>query len=770
MSRPLTFLCLLALCFQTALAQKATVYGKVVDASTGEPLIAATVRSGEIGVITDFDGAYSLELEPGQHGLAIRYVGYQPLNKTVRLDAGQSLEWNAFLEVEAAVLQTATVTSGKFEKPLSEVTVSLEVLRPDLVKSTGKVTIDEALEKIPGVTIIDGQANIRGGSGYAQGAGSRVLLMVDDMPILTADAGFPNWDDVPIENIAQVEVVKGAASALYGSSALNGIINVRTAYPKAKPETEVAAWYTSYMSPKDERLKWWDSAPYTYGASLAHRRKIGKLDLVLGGYLLRENDYNGYQDPDDPAGGIKNAYRRFGRTNISTRYRLTDRLTIGLNGNFNVGETGAFLYWKSDTAAYLAAPNTFSNRERIRFNIDPFINYYDKGGNRHRLQGRFYNVDNNNDMDQSNSSDMYYGEYQFQRQIQPAELVVTAGAVVSGTAISAELYGDTTYTSRNIATYIQVEKKLLDRLNLSGGFRYENNLLISPAYYNELKQDTITKERESRPVFRIGANYRVGEATFFRASWGQGYRFPTVAEKFIRTNAGFIRVLPNPSLGSETGWSAELGVKQGFRINGFEGFVDLAGFISQYQDMIEFNFIGQGFKSVNIGGTNIRGFEATIAGRGEVLGVPLSLLTGYTYVDPKFDEFGLDAPEGSQALFNAQSSSEMTTNVLKYRSRHLFKFDLEGSYKGFFLGTEVFYNSQLVAIDNLFEVLLAGVKRFRDDNPNGYTLLNLRTGYNFTEDIRLTLLLNNTANVEYTTRPALMEAPRNLTARVDYKF
>lgn len=758
MSKLFTFFCLLALCLQYATAQNATITGKVVDASTGEPLIAATIRSGDIGTVSSFDGAYSLELEAGAYALTFQYVGYKAFNQDVKLAAGETLKLDAFLEVEAAVLQTATVTSGKFEKPLSEVTVSLEVLRPDLVKSTGKVTIDQALEKIPGVTIIDGQANIRGGSGYSQGAGSRVLLMVDDMPILTADAGFPNWDDVPVENIAQVEVVKGAASALYGSSALNGIINVRTAYPKAKPETEAAAWYTYYMNPKDERLKWWDKAPYASGASLAHRRKIGKLDLVLGGYLVREEGYN------------KDTYRRFGRANFSARYRVNDRLTVGLNGNFNFGKTAAFLYWASDTMGYIAAPNTLSYRERTRFNIDPFATYYDKGGNRHRLQGRFYNVDNRNDQEQSNSSDMYYGEYQFQRQIKQAELVVTAGAVLSGTAISAELYGDTTYTSRNIAAYVQLEKKLLDRLNLSGGFRYENNLLISPAYYNENKQDTLAKERESRPVFRIGANYRVGEASFFRASWGQGYRFPTVAEKFIRTNAGFIRVLPNPSLGSETGWSAELGVKQGFRISSFEGFIDLAGFISKYQDMIEFNFIGQGFKSVNIGGTNIKGFEATIAGRGEILGVPVSLLTGYTYVDPEFEEFGLDAPEGSQALFNAQSSSEMNTNILKYRSKHLFKFDLEGNYKGFFLGTEVFYNSQLVAIDNLFEVLLSGVRSFREEHSNGYTLLNLRTGYEFSDGVRLTLLLNNTANIEYTTRPALMEAPRNLTARVDYKF
>ncbi len=754
-----TFILLLAgLCQQFAFAQKASIYGTVKDAATGEPLIAATVRAGTQGTVTDIDGSYSLELDAGKHTIAFRYVGYQLLNQTIELAAGESAELNAELEQEAAVLQTATVTSGKFQKPLSEVTVSLEVLRPGLIQSTGKTSMDDALEKVPGVTIIDGQANIRGGSGFAQGAGSRVLLLVDDMPILSADAGFPNWNDVPIENIAQVEVVKGAASALYGSSALNGIINVRTAYPKTKPETEAAVFYTRYMAPKNEQLKWWDSAPYQVGASLAHRRKIGKLDLVLGGYYLDDQDY--YQD----------AYNRYGRFNFNTRYRASDRLTIGLSGNFNAGESSSFLYWKSDTAAYIPNPATLARRERVRFNIDPVINYYDGAGNRHRLQGRFYSTNNDNDANQANASRLYYGEYQFQRQISEAEVVLTAGGVISGSSIEAELYGDTTFTSRNIAAYVQADKKIGGRLNLTAGFRYEGNLLDNPGFIFNEQKDTVppSEERESKPVLRLGMNYKAAQATYLRASWGQGYRYPTVAEKFIVTNAGFLQILPNPALGSETGWSAELGVKQGFRISGFEGFIDLAGFVSRYQDMIEFNFTTRGFQAVNIGETSIQGLEVTVAGRGKVLGVPLSLLSGYTFIDPRFDQFGLNAAEGSQALFNAQSSSS-EENILKYRSRHLLKFDLEAEHKGLVAGVELFYNSQVEAVDQLL-TFIAGVRSFRENHPNGFTVLNFRAGYHFTDFLKFTLLLNNSLNTEYTLRPALMEAPRNLTARLDFKF
>ena len=217
------YLLLIFLSFSVLLtAQQTLLTGRVTDAKTGEPLIAATISLQGQGTVTNFDGFYELEADAGTHLLKASYVGYETYETEVNLPEGGTIELNMALDPRATVLETATVTSGKFEKPLSKVTVSLEVLQPDLIENTGKVSIDEALEKLPGVTIIDGQANIRGGSGYSQGAGSRVLLLVDDIPILSADAGFPNWDDVPIENIAQVEVVKGAGSALYGSSALNG--------------------------------------------------------------------------------------------------------------------------------------------------------------------------------------------------------------------------------------------------------------------------------------------------------------------------------------------------------------------------------------------------------------------------------------------------------------------------------------------------------------------------------------------------------------------
>ena len=79
--------------------------------------------------------------------------------------------------------------------------------------------------------------------------------MIDDLPALQADAGYPNWDDIPVENINQIEVIKGAASAIYGSAALNGLIHVRTNYATATPVTKASVFYNFTMTPKDKSQK-----------------------------------------------------------------------------------------------------------------------------------------------------------------------------------------------------------------------------------------------------------------------------------------------------------------------------------------------------------------------------------------------------------------------------------------------------------------------------------------------------------------------------------
>ncbi|MBP6183726.1 MAG: TonB-dependent receptor [Saprospiraceae bacterium] len=745
-------LILLFLWLPVELAAQSTsgISGTVIDQKTGERLTGATILAGGIASITNYDGGYSLDLLPGIYSVQVSYVGYEQLTLDITIESGVYLVLNAELIPSALMLETATVTSGRYERPLGETTVSLDIIKPRFVEHVNAISIDEALDRIPGVNMIDGQANIRGGSGFSYGAGSRVMLLVDDIPALQSDAGFPNWGDLPIENLEQIEVLKGAASALYGSSALNGIVNVRTAFAKSTPVTKVASFYTAYLTPKDKSARWWSNSPSTYGVNMAHRQKFGKLDLTSSMFYVNTRSV------------VQDAYDEQGRITLGLRYRLTDRLAVGINSNFNTGRSQSFFLWGNDTnGAYMGGgANNNSQSKKVRFFIDPYINYYDRTGSQHKLLGRIYQINNDNNLNQSNNSSLYYGEYQFQKNLSAWELVLTAGGLATYSAINAELYSDTTFSSRNMAAYLQLEKKAFEWLTLTGGVRLEHNAILTP---DSIAGEFVPQEanKETKPIFRLGLNAQLSSFTFLRASWGQGYRFPTIAEKYIRTVFGGFQVIPNLQLRSETGWSAELGLKQGIKMGSWNGFIDIAGFWSEYQDMMEFTMvILPKFQSQNIGNTVIRGLEVAWSGEGMIYNKPLSMMVGYTYIQPKYKVFGE----------REMATSSANYNVLKYRFRHSVKADIELPLSNWFtLGASYQFNSHMEAIDAIFN-LIPGVLNFRTGNNSGFHVLDFRAGFELHPKLEAWIILKNALNQAYTMRPAQMEAPRNLTLRLAWKL
>lgn len=748
----LLFGILILMCSFSVLAQKATVYGEVFD-ENGDPLIGATVRTADYGTTTDENGKYRLSLNAGTYTVLYSYIGYSETTKTLTLTENQQLEVNVALSEGVEILKTATVTSGRYEKPLGEVTVSLEVIKPTLIENSNTIQVDEVLTKVPSLTIVDGQANIRNGSGYSYGAGSRVLLLVDDLPALQGDAGFPNWDFVPVENISQVEVLKGAASALYGSSAMNGIINIRTAYPTAEPYTKISTFVTGYGSPKNEAMKWWSDTTVTpgiVGFSFAHRQKFGKLGLVLGAYGVGDQSFR------------KEEYKNYGRFNVNTSYLVTDELLVGVNVNVQRGNNANFFLWQNDTTgALLPMDNTVTTNKNSKLIIDPYVTYT-KGNSKHKLAGRFFDINNKqaNDLaDQSIKSRQLYGSYQFQQNFEASDLILTAGIVGSRTVINAALYGDSTYRTSNSAVFLQLDKKLIDKLNLSLGVRYERNTIASPN----------NAAKEQKPVMRAGANYQLGQATYLRGSFGQGYRFPTVAEKYISTSLGAINIFPNDTLTSETGWSTEIGVKQGFKIGNFKGYFDAVYYWMEYNNMMEFIFDNYGnslntfgFASLNIGNTRVRGVDLSAAGFGKIGKIETALLTGYTYSSPKYKDF--------EAVDLAKNSS--TENVLKYRFNHTFKADLYLTYEKISLGWSTQTYSFMENIDWVFtqDFAVNGAGRFRD-NHNGLTVVSdLRLAYEIIKDLKVSFLVKNIMKEEYALRPGLLNAPRSFSVRVDYKL
>lgn len=768
------------MCISAAWAQSAKVKGTVKDSVSNDPLYGATIQVGDAIQMTDFEnGAFLFELEAGNHVLNVSYLGYSPKSIPVTLTAGQELDLPVVLAEAETILEQATITSSKFEKPLGEVTVSLEVVSPEFIKNTNAVSVNQAIDKIPGVNVVDGQVDIRGGAGWAQGTGSRVLVLLDDLPVLQADAGLMQWRDIPTENLGQVEIVKGAASALYGSSAMNGILNMRTAYPLSKPYTSVTTFYTWYGNPQDSINKWWTAknAPFETGLQFAHRQKIGKLDLVAGANIFYNSSYIRGGAPDTMP-----AHDRKGRLTINTRYRATDRLMFNMNINMNIGSQNQYLFWTRNYAGgvaclYCMDPMSIPIRgQSFRVTVDPSIIYYDNAQNQHRLKTRVYYIRNDNLNKQANSSVYTYAEYQFQRRFAKlGNLDLAAGAVVNNTHVVSEVYGNNKFGWTNAAAYFQLDKKFFDKLTVSLGGRYElNNMrnemdtIFLPWYNtqtNQFEYDTFPtpNETQARPVVRVGMNYQITKGTFLRASWGMGYRYPTILERFVSTSAGLLGVLPNPKLVSETGWSAELGIKQGYKVGKWSGFIDLAGFWSEYFDMMNFEFSEKyyGFQVQNVGDTRIIGGEASVTARGKLGPVQLDFMGGYTFLDPKYQNFD---------SLTRESTSADSVNVLKYRFRHTAKFDIQATFKGFALGSTIQYYSRVEAIDAYVFNSFATVKSFMGEHSKGSFIWNIRASYSFKDYVKVSFLVNNVMNAEYSLRPGILDAPRNFTVRMDFTF
>ena len=183
--------------------------------------------------------------------------------------------------------------------------------------------------------------------------------------------------------------------------------------------------------------------------------------------------------------------------------------------------------------------------------------------------------------------------------------------------------------------------------------------------------------------------------------------------------------------------------------------------------MIEFSFetMPYGFRPINVGNTRITGFETSIMGKINIGKIPITTIAGYTYINPIYKNFN------SNELVSTSVSSG--ANVLKYRSKHSAKADLEANYEKFMLGFAWQYYSHMINIDKQLEdpvgLDLFELKVFRQTNNKGFGVIDLRAGYVF-KGLRLTLIAANLQNKLYTIRPGLAEAPRNYTARVDYDF
>ncbi len=791
-----TFLLFFLLYANLSAQENGILTGRITDKENGEPLVGANIYTKDkltLGAVSDFNGHYSISLLPGEYTFIISFTGMKTVNFSVTIESNITTSLHVEMEPFSTQFDEVVVRAGRFDKSLEEQTASIEVMKPRLIEARNTRSVETILDLTPGVTILDEEPQIRGGSGFTFGVGSKVGVFIDDIPIITGDAGKPDWALIPVENIKQIEVVKGASSVLSGASALSGAIYIRTNYPGTKPETKVQLYSGFYTPPRSPASKWWSGVNYLGGASFLHTRQLGDghTDFVIGGVAMTDRSYIGAPKPDPYVIDTTDIndddmVNKRGRLNFNIRRRskTIKGLNFGLNGNFMLKKSSTAFAWQDDTAKfYRGYPGAVMLADNFTMYLDPFVNYYTSLGVKHSFTNRILFSDTKANNDQSNRALMVFNQYQFSKQFKNiGDLDFIAGLSSQYTKSHSNMYASSGSPDNyiwNASLFLELEKKFGNALIISLGMRIEHYRL----------NDSIT---DTKPILRLGSSLKLAQETYLRGSIGQGYRFPTITERYIRTSVGSFAVFNNPDLVAETSWNAEIGIKQGFKFSKFYGYFDAAIFYQEYNHTIEYlfgfwdyDFALAGFKFVNTGRSKVTGIDLSLTGQAKFgKSFEIHTLLGYTYVEPVALEPSLVFAEDDRGVLYSYDSTSVdpSKRILKYRFLHTIKFDIEFTYKSFAFGTSMKYFSKIENLDKAIFDFEDATKAsggtlqpilYRDyfyNHNNGNIIFDMRLSYNFREHHKIALISNNIFNRWYSLRPLKAEPMRNITLQYTLKL
>jgi|GEM_PF-375551 iron complex outermembrane receptor protein len=796
-----------AISCQLLLAQNVTISGKVLDETDNSPFEGVTVQVIETskGALTDSEGQFSIST-PSKPSLTLKVsiTDFKDAQVVVKTEAGKT-NYEIVIKMQperSFELDPTVITDSRHEKNLSKVTTSMAVVKPAAIDLQATNDVEDVLNQTPGVDVIDGQPNIRGSSGYAYGVGSRVMVMLDGLPLLSGDASAAQFDLIPTDNIQQIEIMKGASSVLYGSSALGGVINVITADVPDSGKTSVRLRGTLYGPPSNRALDWDgpNKNPMTGAVNVFHARKIGRHDVTGLVDFWKETGWKNSNESEQA------------RFMLLTKFRPASipGLTFGVNGSIKYDSSSTFLFWDSylpDDSVYApfsttpvnslggySGANSRRDQLNMRYTLDPFVKYAtDKGV--HAYRGHIQRQVFRNNTNQSNRSTVFYNDYQYNTSSLDGRMNwVTGATFIYNAAFADSLYSGGHY-SINPAVYTQLDGSIKSWLSATVGGRFD--------YIRIDNEFTVTA-----PVFRAGLNFEPMKGSNIRVSWGQAFRSPSVSERFTSTFANGLYIRPNPTAEPERGYSAEIAARQGFmfgsRKKSIVGFVDVAAFMMDYNNMIEFGvnppdtFVFPPvieFSARNVAKARIKGIEASTLIELTYNKWSLDLSGGITYIIPKnllptpdtaqsdiYGQLGNQdnpTPPGSTAFLELLGLTLQegvagyrrdNPEFLKYRSTWTNRATATLRYGRFSLTANYRYKSQVLAIDQFLYVAIAGSADFMRAHPKGFTLVDGIFAVDVGKGLNASFNVDNVFNKEWAELPGIMGAPRNYTLQLKYVF
>ena len=213
----------------------AHIYGHVIDKATGEhlPYIVVLIKGTTIGVTTESTGHYMIKNVPeGEFTLEVSAIGYKTLTRDVKVRKGHSYEINFVLEEDHVQIDGVIVSATRSETTRKMSPTLVNVVGMDIYNKSNCTTVAQGLAFQPGVRVENNCQNCGFQQIRINGLdGQYTQILIDSRPIFSALAGVYGIEQLPANMVDRVEVMRGGGSALFGSSAIAGTINIITKEP-----------------------------------------------------------------------------------------------------------------------------------------------------------------------------------------------------------------------------------------------------------------------------------------------------------------------------------------------------------------------------------------------------------------------------------------------------------------------------------------------------------------------------------------------------------
>lgn len=324
-----------------------------------QAVAGADVRAGGLQATTNAQGEARLVLSVGEHTVTVRMVGFSPAAVQAVIRADEETSIIVRLEAEATELEGIVVSSTRSERRIEDEPVRVEVLDREEIEEKLLMTpgdIAMMLNETAGLRVQSTSPALGGASVRIQGLRGRYTqILSDGLPLYGGQTGSLSMLQIPPMDLGQVEVIKGAASALYGSTALGGVVNLISRQPR-EDERELLL-NQSTLGATDGVLWLSDKLNEEWGYTFlggAHRQSQADVDddgwADLPGYhravvrpRLQWNDGAGKSlfltaggTVEDREGGTLNGFQTPGGTDHPERLE-TLRGDVGLLGRFLLG-------------------------------------------------------------------------------------------------------------------------------------------------------------------------------------------------------------------------------------------------------------------------------------------------------------------------------------------------------------------------------------------------------------------------------------------------